>query len=95
MEDLQISIEELRHCAQVFRSINQNLNQSLNQVNKIMNELASSWSSPTQVVLNARFKKLLPIFDDYQKVVANYARFLDLSADSYDILERKMQDGVQ
>lgn len=94
MEVLSITLEELKRYANSFRVQNQKLTQELNQIHRIMNELSTIWSSPAQLAYVSRFKKLLPIFDDYAKVVDNYALYLDSTYDSYQMLESKMKNGA-
>lgn len=94
MEQLTITLEELKKYATSFRVQNQKLEQELNQIHRIMNELNTIWSSPAQLAYVSRFKKLLPVFEDYANVVESYARYLDSTYDSYQMLESKMQNGT-
>ncbi len=95
MEQLNISLEELKTYAANFRSQNQKLDQHLKHALKLMNELSATWSSPAQMALVSRFKKLLPVFEEYAFIIENYARYLDSTYDSYEMLETKMKNGAE
>ena len=91
MDHLDITIEKLSTASVNIRQTNQRLNQCLQEINTIMNQLSLYWYSPASLALKTRFQNMLPVFDNYKKVVESYAFFLDQTVDIYNTLEKTLQ----
>ncbi len=95
MEQIEIKVEEVRSSASGIKKLNVELKDILQKVSKEMHALNSTWSSPAQEALLIKFKQLLPMFDTYEQVINQYVTYLETTCDSYELLEKQMQNGVQ
>ena len=91
MEHLDITIERLSSASGQIRNTNQHLNQCLQEINVVMNQLSMYWNSPASLALKTRFQNMLPVFENYKKVVESYAFFLDQTVEVYATLEQNLQ----
>ena len=91
MEHLDITIEKLNVASGNIRNTNQRLNQCLKEINTVMNQLSLYWNSPASLALKTRFQNMLPVFENYEKIVDSYAIFLDQTVEVYHTLEQSLQ----
>ena len=91
MEHLDITIAKLSSASGNIRQTNQRLNQCLQEINTVMNQLSLYWNSPASLALKTRFQNMLPVFENYEKIVDSYAFFLDQTVEVYHTLEQSLQ----
>ena len=59
-----------------------------------MNSLSQNWSSPAGESIVARFNALDSTFENYYKIIENYASFLDQAVETYDSAENTINAGA-
>lgn len=94
MAGIKISTQVLISTASEVRSLNAKLNEDLASCNTAMNNLESTWQSDAATDIRAAMNNLKPRFDEYQKVIESYAKFLDSTAASYEATEQAVQSNA-
>lgn len=82
-DGINISTEEVQNIAGKIKSINEALNSRLEDINLQMTSLNNTWQSEAANAIQEKFKGMLPIFENYKKIVESYAIFLENTAASY------------
>lgn len=94
MDSINISLSEVANTASSIRAINGRLKANLSDIKTQMNSLAQNWSSPAGDNIVARFNAMDSTFDNYYKVIENYAAFLDQTVEAYDEAEAGINRGA-
>lgn len=87
MADIKISLDQVSEAAQKLRSLNTSMYEELNQMKTDMNLLNGSWISDGSDEIRARFNQFANRFESERERIEEYARFLDLTVESYEALE--------
>ncbi|WP_078552708.1 pore-forming ESAT-6 family protein [Bacillus alkalicellulosilyticus] len=87
LEGITITLGEVSKTAGTVRSINTNLMVRLEEIKKEMNELSATWQSDASETIRANFNALAPKFENYREIVDAYAKFLDMTVESYNTAE--------
>lgn len=87
MSDICISLDQVSETAEKLRSLNQSMYDELNQMKTDMNLLNSSWVSDGSDEIRTRFNMFANRFETERERIEEYARFLDLTVESYEALE--------
>lgn len=87
MAQLRISFDEVKDKAQIIRSLNQAMYEELSQMKTNMNLLDGSWISDGSEEIRTRFNQFANRFETERERIEEYARFLDLTVESYEALE--------
>jgi|LAHS01.1.fsa_nt_gb methyl-accepting chemotaxis protein len=87
MSDIRISLDQVSETAEKLRSLNQSMYDELNQMKTDMNLLNSSWVSDGSDEIRTRFNMFANRFETERERIEEYARFLDLTVESYEALE--------
>lgn len=91
MAGIKIQTQVLIDTAGKVRNLNQKLNDDLANCNKEMNDLESTWQSDGATAIRQAMNALKPRFEEYQRVVESYAKFLDNTAASYEATEQAVE----
>ena len=94
MNELKITTAEVRNCAQQLRRLNVSLDDVLTRAKSEMRALSGVWRSDGSETIRQRFEQFSQKFDEEKETVEEYARFLDLTAESYDSLESTITDNA-
>ena len=94
MNELKITTAEVRNCAQQLRRLNVSLDDVLTRAKSEMRALSGVWQSDGSETIRQRFEQFSQKFDEEKETVEEYARFLDLTAESYDSLESTITDNA-
>ena len=87
MANIHISLDEVKQAADELRSLNAAMFEELSDMQKEMNLLDASWISDSSQEIRARFHLLANRFESERERIDEYARFLDLTVESYESLE--------
>lgn len=91
MAGIKITTQVLIDTAGKVRNLNQKLNDDLTNCNKEMNDLESTWQSDGATAIRQAMNALKPRFEEYQRVIESYAKFLDNTAASYEATEQAVE----
>lgn len=91
MDQLRISLAEVKNTAEMIRHCNTEIYEDLQQARKLMNDLAGVWQSDGSEAIRQRFNHFAAQFDVQKQIIDAYARFLDMTVSSYDTLESTIQ----
>ena len=91
-DEFTITLPQVKATADAIRNQNKKLDACLKDINQTMNQLSSHWQSPAATTLHTKFQHLLPIFDSYYQTIESYAMFLDQTVDTYQALEKQLQN---
>ena len=94
MNELKITTAEVRNCAQQLRNLNVSLDDVLTRAKSEMRALSGVWRSDGSETIRQRFEQFSQKFDEEKETIEEYARFLDLTAESYDSLESTITDNA-
>ncbi|MBQ4260135.1 MAG: WXG100 family type VII secretion target [Lachnospiraceae bacterium] len=87
-DSIKISTQVLRDTAKDIRDYNQQMDDNLKQVDKTIDNLESTWKGAAgnaiRSIMNTFREKH---FEAYRAVVADYAKFLDATAEQYEAAE--------
>lgn len=92
-DGLSISFNEVSATATTIRSLNTNLRTDLDNIKKEINNLKSVWDSDAGDLIQTKINGMLTHFEDYEKVIESYAKFLDETVASYQQVE-KTNEGI-
>lgn len=95
MEHLHITLEEVTRTSSLLRTENQKLNGCLQDIHRCMNQLTNEWQSPAAQTIHTKFQSMLPVFQQYQDIVENYAKFLDQTVLTYQTMEGKLKANAE
>lgn len=84
---IKISLEEVKEAAGQLKSINFQMNDILMSCKQEMSSLASIWQSKGSDEIRQRFENFSLKFEELKETIDQYARFLDMSASSYENVE--------
>lgn len=87
MANIHISLDEVKQAADELRSLNAAMFEELSDMQKEMNLLDASWISDSSQEIRARFHLLANRFESERERIDEYARFLNLTVESYESLE--------
>ena len=87
MSDICISLDQVSETAEKLRSLKQSMYDELNQMKTDKNLLNSTWVSDGSDEIRTRFNMFANRFETERERIEEYARFLDLTVESYEALE--------
>lgn len=87
MSDIRISLAEVQETANRIRSLNQAMFEELTEMRREMDNTSGSWLSDGGEEIRNRFAMFSNRFETERNAIDSYARFLDLTVESYDNLE--------
>ena len=91
MAGIKITTQVLTSTAEKVRNLNTKLDQDLADCNSTMNSLESTWQSDAATDIRAAMNALKPRFEEYKRVIDSYAKFLDMTAQSFEATEQTVQ----
>lgn len=94
MSTLKISLSEVSECASRIRTLNQQMYDQLMEMKKEMMDTNVSWISESGETIRSRFNQFASRFDTEKETIDSYARFLDLTVQSYDSLETSINSNA-
>jgi Proteins of 100 residues with WXG. len=94
MSDIRISFDEVRNAAERLRSLNASMYDELNAMQADMNGLNVSWISDGSEEIRSRFTQFANRFESEREKIEEYARFLDLTVESYEALESSIKSNA-
>lgn len=86
-DSINVSTQVLVDTAGKIRSINTNLDSKLAEINKCMNDLGNTWKSEGATEIIAAMNALKPRFEEYKGIIESYAKYLEHTAQDYDVAE--------
>lgn len=95
MDNIKISLQEVNDIANELRMINSNMYEALSRAKKEMNDLRIVWESDSSTTLRERFNMFANKFENCQETIEQYAKFLDLTSQSYDNIESTIDTNAQ
>lgn len=93
-DTIKVSTQVLVDTAKKVRDCNTRMDQKLTDCNKQMNDLEATWKSDAASDIRAAMNALKPRFEEYKTVVESYAKFLDMTAQSYETTETTIQNNA-
>lgn len=93
-DGINISLNEVSATAGTIRSLNQKLSQDLAQIKTEINNLANSWQSDASTTIQSKINGMQTQFDEYQKVIESYAKFLDDTVQTYQQTESSVNSNA-
>ena len=94
MGDIKITIADVRNTAGELRRLNTSLDNVLEKTKNEMRSLSAIWSSDGSEMIRQRFEHFSKKFLEEKETIEEYARFLDLTAESYDSLESTITENA-
>ena len=94
VDGINISLNEVSATAGTIRSLNQKLSQDLAQIKTEINNLANSWQSDASTTIQSKINGMQTQFDEYQKVIESYAKFLNDTVQSYQQTESSVNSNA-
>jgi uncharacterized protein YukE len=94
MSDIRISLDEVSASAQRLRSLNTSMYDELNTMKTEMNALNAAWVSDASEEIRTRFNMFANRFESERERIEEYARFLDLTVESYEALESSIKSNA-
>lgn len=94
MAQIKISLNEVSDTANRIRNLNQMMYESLVQMKNDMNALDMNWISDASQEIRMKFNQFATKFDNQKDVIDSYARFLDLTVSTYEMLEATMTNNA-
>lgn len=91
---IQVTTQVLTETAGKIRGINANMDTKLADINIKMNNLESTWQSAASTDIRAAMNAMKPRFEEYKSVVESYAKFLDSTAQAYEVTETTAQSNA-
>lgn len=95
MNGIKISLQEIQNAAREIDKCNANMHEALVSMQKEMNRLDAEWISDAGQMLRVKFNAFAARFESQRTLISNYAKFLDLTAESYDALESAIHANAQ
>ena len=90
IEGINIDLDAVNAAATTIRNLNTSLTTNLANVKREINGLSSTWQSDAGDTIQTKINGMQAHFDDYQKVVESYAKFLEKTVQEY----RSMETGI-
>lgn len=87
LENIDISLAEVSNAASSMRSYNEQLTNKLFEIKMQVDGLQAYWVSEAGETYRSRLAKYSQRFEEYKKVVEEYAAFLDFSVRTYNETE--------
>jgi WXG100 family type VII secretion target len=94
MEGITITMAEVSSTAASINSTNQALFSNLDTTRAKVNDLQSTWQSDAGETIRAKMNSMRQRFDEYQKVVDEYARFLNNTVTNYNATEGQINQSA-
>lgn len=91
---IQVTTQVLTETAGKIRSINANMDSKLADIHNKMDSLQNTWQSSASNDIRAAMTAMKPRFEEYKNVVESYAKFLDSTAQSYEVTETTAQNNA-
>ncbi|QMV40487.1 pore-forming ESAT-6 family protein [Cohnella cholangitidis] len=93
-DGISISLGAVAKSASTIRNLNTSLNSRLDEIKKEMGNLSSTWQSDASNTIRNNFNALAPRFEEYQKVIESYAKFLDNTVANYEAAENAINSNA-
>jgi WXG100 family type VII secretion target len=93
-DGINISLDQVSSTASTIGTINTQLTQRLQDIKQQMNSLASTWQSDASNTIIGNFNALAPKFEEYQKVVDSYVKFLNDTVTAYQHTEQAINNNA-
>lgn len=90
VEGINIDLDAVNAAATTIRNLNTNLTTNLTTVKSEINSLSSTWQSDAGDTIQKKINGMQVHFDDYQKIIESYAKFLEKTVQEY----RSMETGI-
>lgn len=87
VEGISISLAEVNAIAGTIRTLNTSLKTDLDNIKAQINGLADSWQSDSATTLQSKINGMQVHFEEYQKVIESYAKFLENTVTTYQQTE--------
>ena len=87
MEGITITMAQVSSTAQSISSTNTSLFSTLDGARQKVNDLQSTWQSDAGETIRTKMNSMRARFDEYQKVINEYARFLNNTVQNYNATE--------
>lgn len=94
VEGISISLAEVSATANTIRTLNTTLGTNLAGIKTEINNLSSTWQSDSATTLQSKINGMQTHFDEYQKVIDAYAKFLDDTVETYQTTETSVNSNA-
>lgn len=91
---ININSTTLSQQAQHIRQLTVSLNENLVAVRATINSIKEEWDSPAGSEYSSAFDNILPDFENAANFIKKYANFLDLTVESYEETEKRINQGA-
>lgn len=95
MNNIKISLQEVSNCQKQIEALNQKIYTLLIEIKTNMNNLNAVWISDSANTIRTRFNQFSNRFDIQKETINAYAKFLELTVNSYDNLESTINSNAQ
>lgn len=86
-DGINISLNEVSATAGTIRNLNTTLSQDLANIKTEINNLSNDWQSDASTTIQSKINGMQAHFDEYQKVIESYAKFLDDTVEEFRTTE--------
>jgi len=87
MNEIRISLNEVKEIANQIKVQSEQMNDTLNEVKTLINELNEYWLSEASNNYQYKFNEFSKLFETIKNDIDTYASFLNHTADSYESIE--------
>ncbi|MBD8973628.1 MAG: WXG100 family type VII secretion target [Clostridiales bacterium] len=87
VEGISISLAEVNATAGTIRTLNTSLKTDLDNIKAQINGLTESWQSDSATTIQSKIDGMQVHFEEYQKVIESYAKFLEDTVTAYQQTE--------
>lgn len=95
MDDIQISLDEVREYAQKIKTVSSDIYELLVSMKDQMHVLDGVWISEGGSRIRERFDLFSKRFEEQKHVIDAYASFLDMAASNYESLEETIVNNAE
>lgn len=87
---IEISLSEVSSTAQTIRTLNGKLKTDIENIKTEVSNLATYWQSDSGETLRSQINGMQENFDNYEKIIEAYAKFLDDTVNNYTQTENSI-----
>ena len=94
MQEINVSINEVRETANQVRIYNKEIEAILESIQSFVNQSDMFWQSQASSSFRTKFNGLRSTFDSYCHILNEFALYLDKTCDQYEINESTLTQNI-
>lgn len=94
MEQITVSIHEIRDTATTLRMHNKSIERILEEIRLLVNQSDQYWQSKSSSAFRIKFNGLKNTFDSYYQIINEFASYLDKTCEQYELNENTLTQNI-